>query len=73
MSVVVTGYGAVSPLGQGVEALWSGMLEGRSGARALAATDPGWEDLPVRVGAPVTADLEAALERVPHIGGDRVS
>ncbi|WP_320173231.1 beta-ketoacyl-[acyl-carrier-protein] synthase family protein [Maridesulfovibrio sp.] len=29
--VVITGMGAISPLGSGVEALWNGLVEGRSG------------------------------------------
>ena len=33
--VVVTGMGAVSPLGRGVAALWDGLLVGRSGVRPL--------------------------------------
>ena len=33
--VVVTGLGAVSPLGRGADALWSGLLAGRSGVRRL--------------------------------------
>ena len=37
--VVVTGAGAVSPLGRGVEALWSGLLAGRSGIRRLEGLD----------------------------------
>ncbi len=35
MRVVVTGLGAVSPLGRGADALWSGLLAGRSGVRRL--------------------------------------
>ena len=35
MRVVVTGLGAVSPLGRGVDALWAGLLAGRSGIRRL--------------------------------------
>jgi 3-oxoacyl-[acyl-carrier-protein] synthase II len=33
--IVVTGMGAVSPLGCGVEAMWSRLIAGRSGLRAL--------------------------------------
>jgi 3-oxoacyl-[acyl-carrier-protein] synthase II len=36
--IVVTGMGAVSPLGCGVEAIWSRLLAGRSGLRALPAS-----------------------------------
>jgi 3-oxoacyl-[acyl-carrier-protein] synthase II len=36
--IVVTGMGAVSPLGCGVELIWSRLLAGRSGLRALPAT-----------------------------------
>ena len=38
--VVVTGMGAVSPLGIGVDALWSGLLAGRSGIRRIEHFDP---------------------------------
>ena len=37
--VVVTGMGAVSPLGRGVAALWDGLLAGRSGVRPLQGLD----------------------------------
>jgi len=37
--VVITGAGAVSPLGRGVDALWSGLLAGRSGIRRLEGLD----------------------------------
>jgi 3-oxoacyl-[acyl-carrier-protein] synthase II len=36
--IVVTGLGAVSPLGSGVELMWSRLLAGRSGLRSLPAT-----------------------------------
>lgn len=36
--IVVTGLGAVSPLGCGVELIWSRLLAGRSGLRSLPAT-----------------------------------
>ncbi|MFT3809004.1 MAG: beta-ketoacyl-ACP synthase II [Micropepsaceae bacterium] len=35
--VVVTGLGAVTPLGSGVEATWSRILDGQSGARPITA------------------------------------
>ncbi len=38
--VVVTGMGAVTPLGQGVRATWEGLVAGRSGIRTIQAFDP---------------------------------
>ena len=38
--VVVTGLGLVTPLGNGVEASWAAILEGRSGAGRITAFDP---------------------------------
>ncbi|MFN3429413.1 MAG: beta-ketoacyl synthase N-terminal-like domain-containing protein, partial [Candidatus Sericytochromatia bacterium] len=37
--VVITGMGAISPLGVGVPALWEGLLAGRSGISAITAFD----------------------------------
>jgi 3-oxoacyl-[acyl-carrier-protein] synthase II len=39
--VVVTGLGAVTPLGNDVRALWSGLLEGRSGIGPITRFDVG--------------------------------
>lgn len=46
--IVITGMGAVSPLGCGVEAIWQRLLKGESGIRALP--DEIVADLPVEVG-----------------------
>ena len=38
--VVITGIGAVTPIGIGVSAFWSGILEGRSGIKPVTLVDP---------------------------------
>jgi len=38
--VVVTGMGALTPLGLSVEAYWSGLVEGQSGAATISSFDP---------------------------------
>lgn len=45
--VVITGLGAVSPLGASLEQYWSGLTEGRSGIRRITAFDP--SDLPCHI------------------------
>ncbi|MEU0443098.1 beta-ketoacyl-[acyl-carrier-protein] synthase family protein [Streptomyces sp. NPDC006186] len=59
--VVVTGLGAVTPLGVGVGELWRGLLEGRHGIREL--TGPEFEELPVRVAGTVPVDPASLLDR----------
>ena len=49
--VVVTGLGAVSPLGIGVPALWDGLLAGRSGVRHIQHFDT--DNLVVKIAAEV--------------------
>ena len=49
--VVVTGLGAVSPLGIGVPALWDGLVAGRSGVRRVQHFDT--ENLTVKIAAEV--------------------
>jgi len=57
--VVITGIGALTPLGAGAMPTWRGMLAGASGARQLDA--PWAADLPVRIAAPLHPDAEQAL------------
>ncbi|MET9294332.1 beta-ketoacyl-[acyl-carrier-protein] synthase family protein [Streptomyces sp. NPDC003077] len=60
--VVVTGLGAITPLGVGVPALWQGLLEGRSGVRTLEGAE--FSGQPVRIAATVPADPAELLPRV---------
>ena len=50
--VVITGMGAVSALGMGADALWQGMVDGRSGIGPLVSPDPQFE-VRMKVGASV--------------------
>ncbi|MFO0994920.1 MAG: beta-ketoacyl-ACP synthase II [Hyphomicrobiales bacterium] len=53
--IAVTGLGMVCPLGTGVELVWSRLLAGRSGLRAL----PAWaESLPAKVAGLVPSQAE---------------
>ncbi|HVN37837.1 MAG TPA: beta-ketoacyl-ACP synthase II [Myxococcota bacterium] len=54
--VVVTGLGAVTPLGIGVEETWRAALEGRSGAAPITAFDA--SEYPVRFAAEVKGELD---------------
>ena len=65
---VVTGLGALTPLGADVAALEDGLLTGRSGVRLLE--EPEFADLPARLAA--TVDLTDRLERVEARTLDRV-
>jgi beta-ketoacyl-acyl-carrier-protein synthase II len=49
--VVVTGLGAVSPLGLNVAELWTGLVAGRSGIAPITQFDP--EDMPTRIAGEV--------------------
>ncbi|MCM3886992.1 beta-ketoacyl-ACP synthase II [Frankia sp. R82] len=53
--VVVTGLGAVTPLGGNVATTWEGLLAGRSGARRI--TEDWIEELPVQIAAPLADEL----------------
>jgi 3-oxoacyl-[acyl-carrier-protein] synthase II len=55
LRVVVTGLGAITPLGQDVASTWSALLAGKSGVRQLAES---WAaELPVRIAAIADADF----------------
>lgn len=57
--VVVTGLGAVTPLGDDVFSTWGALLAGKSGVCTL---NESWADeLPVRIGAPVRMDPAAMI------------
>ena len=49
--VVITGMGCISPLGNSVDAMWSGLLRGDCAIDFIQSMDT--EDLPVKVGAEV--------------------
>ncbi|MFC8370028.1 beta-ketoacyl-[acyl-carrier-protein] synthase family protein [Streptomyces sp. NPDC057239] len=59
--VVVTGLGAVTPLGVGAGELWQGLLEGRHGIRELAGEE--FDGLPVRIAGTVPVDPAGLLPR----------
>ena len=59
--VVVTGLGAMTPLGAGTSELWQGLLEGRHGIRELE--DEEFGELPVRVAGTVPVDPARLLPR----------
>jgi 3-oxoacyl-[acyl-carrier-protein] synthase II len=60
--VVVTGLGAITPLGADVASTWESMLAGRSGVRKL--TDDWASELPVRIAAWAAADPATLIDRV---------
>lgn len=64
MDISITGYGAVSPFGHGVDALWDALVAGRSGVHVLERPGALWEQVPILVGADAALDADAALGRV---------
>ncbi len=67
-SVAITGLGALTPLGPDVDALWDGLLTGRSGVRRL--DEPEFADLPARLAA--TVELGDRVSRTEARTLDRV-
>ncbi|MEU5137443.1 beta-ketoacyl-[acyl-carrier-protein] synthase family protein [Streptomyces californicus] len=67
--ILVTGLGAITPLGSDVETTWRAALAGHSGVRAL--NQPWADELHVRIAAQVTTELP--LSRVEARRMDRCS
>ena len=67
--VVVTGLGAVTPVGGTTDETWAALLAGRSG---IAALDDDWaQGLPVRMAGRVTADVISQLSTPEYKRMDR--
>ncbi|MGW3311976.1 beta-ketoacyl-[acyl-carrier-protein] synthase family protein [Streptomyces sp. NPDC001073] len=63
--VLVTGLGAMTPLGGTAPESWQGLLDGRSGVRTLHDEQGSWpEELPVSIAGSVAADPADVLGRV---------
>jgi 3-oxoacyl-[acyl-carrier-protein] synthase II len=67
--VVVTGLGAISPVGGDAATTWKSMLAGRSGVRQL--TDDWAQALPARIAARAAVDPVQLLDRVQARRMDR--
>src|SRR5882724_12330945 len=67
--VVVTGLGAITPVGADVPAYWDALKAGRSGVTAL--TDDWAAALPARIAAWAAADPVALVDRVQARRMDR--
>lgn len=67
--VLVTGVGALTPVGDDAQSSWEALLAGRSGVRRL---DFEWiEELPVHIGATVITDPGERLDRIEARNLDR--
>lgn len=62
--VVVTGFGATTPLGGDVASTWEGLLAGRSGVAVLEQDWVARYDLPVRIAAELAVEPTEHLTRV---------
>ncbi|WP_431812749.1 beta-ketoacyl-[acyl-carrier-protein] synthase family protein [Kocuria sp. cx-455] len=62
--VVVTGLGAITPIGENVQETWANALKGVSGVHALENDWVDQYDLAVRIGATAPTPSEAAVSRV---------
>jgi 3-oxoacyl-[acyl-carrier-protein] synthase II len=69
MNVVVTGLGAITPVGADVASTWDSLLAGRSGVTRL--TDDWARELPARIAAWAAADPATLIDRVQARRMDR--
>lgn len=60
--VVITGLGALSPLGENVATTWQALLAGKSGVKGLPDDWP--VDIPAKIAAPVAKDPSELIDRV---------
>ncbi len=67
--VVVTGLGAITPVGADVPSTWESLLAGRSGVTSL--TEDWAQDLPARIAAWAAADPATLIDRVKARRMDR--
>ena len=67
--VVVTGLGAITPVGADVASTWESMLAGRSGVRQL--TEDWAAELPTRIAAWAAVDPATLIDRVQSRRMDR--
>lgn len=70
-TVVITGIGAVTPVGDDAPSSWRALLAGTSGITAI--TEDWASDLAVRIAGRVTADPAAVIDRVQLRRMDRCS
>jgi 3-oxoacyl-[acyl-carrier-protein] synthase II len=68
-TIVVTGLGAITPVGADVAATWDSLLAGRSGVTKI--TDDWAASLPARIAARAAADPATLVERVQARRMDR--
>jgi len=60
--VVITGLGAISPLGASLEQYWDGLLQGRSGIRRITLFDP--SNMPCQIAGEIPDfNVEAYMDR----------
>ncbi len=60
--VVITGLGALSPLGENVSTTWNSLLAGKSGVQKI--NDEWVTEIPAQIAAPVAKDPSELMDRV---------